>query len=253
MDKEQMINKMKQHPKRTTLLAIILLLLLCHLLSDGGADDYDNPQKAPYGTATMDAVQHERIDNLPRPAIESPVYMVLMSEINLFLGKGDGQLFATVDMPQKLEIFVCKPATYASKVVIKNIFPNKASLGSANGDMGIEVLKPFGDKQNGIFRLSANGKSNDADFWHSIFYDELNIEYADKKQINLKMPERHQWAAIPYPGQIIAEITPEQLIKITYLNADGKEETSVTTKEKAVAFRVALSDTCMSSHVEFYR
>ena len=35
--------------------------------------------------------------------------------------------------------------------------------------------------------------------------------------------------------------------------ADGKEETSVTTKEKAVAFRVALSDTCMSSHVEFYR
>ncbi|WP_303839908.1 hypothetical protein [Selenomonas ruminantium] len=253
MDKEQMINNMKQHPKRTALLAIILLLLLCHLLSDGGADDYDNPQKAPYGTATMDAVQHERIDNLPQPAIESPVYMVLMSEINLFLGKGDGQLFATVDMPQKLEIFVCKPATYASKVVIKNIFPNKASLGSANGDMDIEVLKPFDDKQNGIFRLSANGKSNDADFWHSIFYDELNIEYADKKQINLKMPERHQWAAIPYPGQIIAEITPEQLIKITYLNADGKEETSVTTKEKAVAFRVALSDTCMSSHVEFYR
>ena len=253
MDKEQMINKMKQHPKRTTLLAIILLLLLCHLLSDGGADDYDNPQKAPYGTATMDAVQHERIDNLPQPAIESPVYMVLMSEINLFLGKGDGQLFATVDMPQKLEIFVCKPATYASKVVIKNIFPNKASLGSANGDMGIEVLRPFDDIQNGIFRLSANGKSNDADFWHSIFYDELNIEYADKKQINLKMPERHQWAAIPYPGQIVAEITPEQFIKITYINDDGKEETSVTTKEKAVAFRVALSDIFMSSHVEFYR
>ena len=253
MDKEQMINNMKQHPKRTALLAFLLLLLLCNLLSDDNSNDYNNPKDIPYGMATMAALQQERTDNPTEPAIESPLYMALMSEINIFMGKGDGQLFAAVDMPQKLEIFVCKPATYASKVVIKNIFPNKASLGSANGDMDIEVLKPFGDKQNGKFRLSANGKSNDADFWHSIFYDELNIEYADKKQINLKMPERHQWAAIPYPGQIVAEITPEQFIKISYINADGKEETSVTTKEKAVAFRVALSDIFMSSHVEFYR
>ena len=71
--------------------------------------------------------------------------------------------------------------------------------------------------------------------------------------MTINMPERHQWKAIPYPGQIVAEITPEQFIKISYINADGKEEKTVTTTEKAVAFRVALSDTLMSSHVEFYR
>ena len=252
MNKEQMVNKMKQHPKRTALLSILLLLFLCNLLSDGGSKDYDNPKNAPYGTATMDALNQERTDKPAEPAIQSPVYMAVMSEINMFLGKGDGQLFATVDMPQKLEISVCKPATYASKIVIKNISPNNASLGSANGHMDIEVLRPFGVDQKGDFHLGAGGGSNNGDFWNSIFYDNLTVEYAKKEQLELKMPERHQWKAISYPGQIVAEITPEQFIKISYVNADGKEEKTVTTQEKAVAFRVALSDTLMSSHVEFY-
>ena len=71
--------------------------------------------------------------------------------------------------------------------------------------------------------------------------------------MTINMPERHQWKALPYPGQIVAEITPEQFIKISYTDADGKELHSVTTKERAVAFRLSVSDTLMSSHVEFYR
>ena len=253
MDKEQMINKMKEHPKRTALLAIVLLLLLTNLLSDGNSKDYNTPKNAPYGTATMDALYQERTEKPAEPAIQSPAYLAVMSEINMFLGKGDGQLFATVDMPQKLEITVCKPATYASKIVIKNIYPNNASLGSANGHMGIEVLHPFDVDQAGNFHLGAGGGSNKGDFWNIIFYDKLTVSFAKNEQMELKMPERHQWAAIPYPGQIVAEITPEQFIKISYINADGKEEKTVTTKEKAVAFRLSLSDTVMSSHVEFYR
>lgn len=253
MDKEQMINKMKQYPKRTALLAILLLLLLCNLLSDGDSKDYDNDKDAPYGTATMAALQQEGTNNSSEPAIESPIYMAVMSEINMFMGKGDGKLFATVDMPQKLEIFVCKPATYASKIVLKNISPNDASLGTAEGYMNIEVLKPFGVEQRGSFHVAAGGGSNGADFLNRIFYDELNLKYAQNDQMNLKMPPRNQWAIIPYPGQVVAEITPEQFIKISYINADGKEEKTVTTQEKAVAFRVALSDLLMSAHVEFYR
>lgn len=254
MEKEQIIEKMKQHPKRTALLAVLLVLLLHSLLSDGGSSkNYDDPKDAPYGRVTMDALYQERADNSAEPAIDSPIHMAIMSEINMFLGKGNGQLFATIDMPEKLEVFVCKPATYASKVVIKNITPQQASLGSANGYMEIYVLKPFGVDQKGGLHLDAGGVSNNKDFWNIIFYDKLDVKYAKEKQMEIKMPERHNWTASTYPGQLVAEITPDQFVKISYLDADGKEVQSVTTKEKAAAFRLSASDTLMSSHIEFYR
>ena len=182
MDKEQMINKMKQHPKRTALLAILLLLFLCNLLSNGDSKDYDNSKDTPYGTATMAALQQEHTDNPTDPAIESPIYMAVMSEINMFMGKGDGKLFATVDMPEKLEIDVHKPATYASKVVIKNITPQQSCLGSANGYMGIDVLKPFGIEQKGSLHLNAGGGSNEKDFWNTIFMTNLTLNMPKKSK-----------------------------------------------------------------------
>ena len=254
MEKEKIIEKMKQHPKRTALLAVLLVLLLNSLLSDGGSSkDYDNPKDAPYGSVTVEALRQARTDESADPAIESPIYMAVMSEINMFLGKGDGRLFATLDIPEKLDIFVCKPATYASKVVFKNISPSKVTLGNANGYMDIRVLRPFGVKDKGSFHLRAGGGSNNGDFWHSIFYDDLTVSYDNNTQMVIKMPERHKHSANTFPGQLVAEITPDQFIKITYIDADGKEVRSVTTKEKAVAFRLTASDTLMSSHIEFYR
>ena len=254
MEKEQIIEKMKQHPKRTALIAVLLVLLLHSLLSDGGSsNNYDDPKDAPYGRVTWDALHQERTGKPAEPAIESPIYMAVMSEINMFLGKGNGQLFATIDMPEKIEVFVCKPATYASKVVIKNITPQQTSLGSANGCMEIHVLKPFGVDQREGLELAIGGGSNNKDFWNIIFYDKLDVKYAKEKQMEIKMPERHTWKASTYPGQLVAEITPDQFVKISYLGADGKEVKSVTTKEKAVAFRLSASDIVMSSHIEFYR
>ena len=254
----QIVEKMRQNPKITALVAVIILLFLYNISSDARPVSHDD-KKAPYGNVTMNAleVSDQSGTTDDPPSIQSPAYMALMVQTKAFLGfdpqKPMGILYATASVPSGLEYNLRKPATYASKIIIKNISPSKAVLGEAVGYMGIDVLQPIHETEKGGIVLEAYSNSDVKDFWSAVFYDKLKVLYATKEEMNLDMMERHQWASIPYKGQVVAEIVPEGFIKLTYMDENGKIIKTVTTQKKAVAIRLAGGDFMMSADVEFYR
>lgn len=258
MDKEQIIMKMKENKGKTTFIVILLLLLLYSMTSDSSKSASADEKDMPYGYRTMNDLGSEPRVKEDNAAIKPPAYSALERKVKACIGfdmsNPSGKLYATADVKDKLELSIRKPATYASKVVIRNIRPNSAILGSAEGYIWIEVLRPFGEGRGDSFSVGASSTTNGTnDFWTTIFYDRLTAKYDGEKQLEIPMKERHQWASIPYDGQVIGEITSDSFIKISYVNADGKVEKNVTTKQKAIAFRVETGDGLMSGLVDFYR
>ena len=263
MNKMQILEKIKQNPKGAVFVAVLIILFLYNISSRDRAYDSHANKNAPYGSVTMnalDAYDSQAGTTEPTdepPAIQSPANMALMVQMKAFFGfdpqKPTGVLYATTTMPSSLSYEVRKPADYASKIIFKNISPNKAVLGEAVGDMSIDVLQPMHETEKGGVFIGAYSKSDVKDFWSAVFYDKMKVGYTKKEEMHLDMMERHQWASIPYKGQVVAEIVPEGFVKLTYIDETGKVVKTVTTQKKAVAFRIAGGDVMMSADVEFYR
>ena len=261
MDKEQLIEKVKKNPKRTAVIVILLLLLFYNSSSNDSREHSRRDEDSPYGNVTMSALEiNDRQTNETddeEPSIQAPAEKALLIQMKTFFGfdtqKPAGVRYATTILPEGIEYLVRKPATYASKIVVKNISPCEAIMGSAAGFMSVGVLQPMHASKRGDISLEAYSKAEGNDFWTMVFYDKLKVGYVDEEAMNLDMLERHQWSSIPYKGQVVAEIVPEGFIKLTYMDESGKVVRTVTTQKKAVAFRISGSDMLMNAEVEFYR